>query len=244
MEESTRRFILGVDIPRTLDMLGIKAVFAQGRWTATCPNALLGHDGKDEHPSWTLRDDIHNEAHGVHACWACNHRGNIVSLTRDVLNLKTWEEAKAWIQTHSMRGQVFAPLHIEVEVIEPKLNRELAVPSGVHPLSNSAGPFPYVSHPYRLYWLKRNFSMNDAKRWSVGFAIRESCAGRIWIPIRNRAGQLVNWTARAIGDQEPRYLRASSALDPDKGTIFGEEHWHEFSAKHTIAVMEGDLNPI
>jgi DNA primase len=86
--------------------------------------------------------------------------------------------------------------------------------------------------------------LNDAKRWGVGFAIRESCAGRIWIPIRNRAGQLVNWTARAIGDQEPRYLRASSALDPDKGTIFGEEHWHEFSAKHTIAVMEGELNAI
>jgi hypothetical protein len=239
-QQELRRFILNVDFARAIAQLGIDAKWDAVRkcWVAQCPNALLGHRGEDKHPSWTLQDDIHHDMYGVHSCWSCGYSGNIISLVRDVLNT-TWDGSKAWLQTHAMRGESFAPLNVEIQIVEPLSFKPLHAPEGVNGLG-AESPIAYV----RYWTMKRHFSLWDAQRWGIGYATMGQCAGRIWIPIYNATHHLVNWTARTISDNyEPRYLRASSTDNPDKGVMFGEEFWPN-NERDTLAVFEGELNAL
>lgn len=236
-EESNVRFMRHVDIGRVLEMIGLHPVQDGNQWKARCPNAKLGHGGEDRHPSWSIRDDVNHERHGIHGCWTCGYAGNVIGLVMDVLGLKDFKAARAWIQTHGMRGEVFAPLSVSIEVVETRPHNVLTVPEGVR-----VEPLLAWAPPYRDYWLRRGFTAADAATWGVGWAPEGHCGGRIWLPVRNVDGDLVNWTARSIDDREPRYLRATSALNPDKGTIFGECFWS--SRRDVVAVSEGELNAI
>ena len=236
-EESNARFMQQVDIGRVLQMLGLETTRDGNQWKASCPNSKLGHEGVDRHPSWAIRDDVNHERHGVHGCWSCGYGGTIIGLVQDVLNLKDFQSARAWLQTHGMRGEVFAPLHVTVEVIESAPRSVLSVPEGVR-----VEPVLSWAAPYRDYWLRRGFSSLDAQVWGVGWSATGICGGRIWLPVTNTENELCNWTARTIDDREPRYLRASSMLNPDKGTIFGECLWPD--KRDIIAISEGELNAI
>jgi DNA primase len=58
-----------------LDLLDIEAVERNGEYWALCPNP----EHNDTHPSWSVNDE-----NGVHLCFACGYKGNIVTLLNDL----------------------------------------------------------------------------------------------------------------------------------------------------------------
>jgi replicative DNA helicase len=62
-------------VAEVLESLGIESVERNGEHWALCPNP--NHD--DTHPSWSANDET-----GVHLCFACGYKGNIVTLLADL----------------------------------------------------------------------------------------------------------------------------------------------------------------
>jgi hypothetical protein len=114
---------------------------------------------------------------------------------------------------------------------ERKVGGKVVIPAGVEPLL--MGP-----PNHREYLRGRGFNAVEiAKLWDVR-AIGP-CGGRLnwrlWIPVHVH-GEVVSWTTRAVGGQEPRYVNAepSQEVMPIKSVLYGLDY-----CRHAVVVTEG-----
>lgn len=123
--------------------------------------------------------------------------------------------------------------------------RHLELPPEAHPLTEDdprAGPFwDYLEErgyrPSEARWLVRTYDLH----WAVSGPWR----WRLIFPVRGRRGELLTWTARAIGrDVEPRYRQPPDEVvrtrAPD--TLWGLDCLWAVSEPRVLVVCEGPLD--
>lgn len=93
---------------------------------------------------------------------------------------------------------------------------------------------------HRKYLKGRRFDPDEiASLWGVqGIGMAARLSWRLFIPARLQ-GEVVSWTTRAIGTEEPRYWSAREDEEsyPLKGMLYGED-----LAGHAVVVNEGPID--
>lgn len=224
-----------VDIPRLLEVLGIKATRQGNELWARCP--YPGHE-KDSKPSWSIA--ISGERNGLNYCFGCGASGNAVELAMEVLGLSSYGVAADWLRESGLCSDepMLAALSL---VLKPK-NRgpdELEVPRG---LLHDPKTWPT---PAKEYALGRDVRLEQIYRWKIACAVDGELAGRLWIPSYNIGNRLLDWTARTWCSDELKHKCPSGGGLP--GSIFGEEHWpgsRSRRSKSTLVVCEGAFDAL
>lgn len=155
-------------------------------------------------------------------CWRCG-RQDLLKVLEELRVPRPWE-ILATIRQTSLRTRP------ERRKGRPSL---LAIPRFVGDLGK----------PHRDYLRKRGFKPREiARLWGIrGIGIAPApYSWRIWIPIAHE-GQNVSWTARSIGQGNPRYLTcpASDEVVEHSEILFGEDF-----CRQAIIVVEGPLDAI
>ena len=220
-----------VDVPGLLRRLGIVAERDGDQWRAPCPSPV--HD--DEDPSWSMVDAPGTFRHGSHYCFGCALRGG------------PWELAAAvWRVTVSEAG---SRMGFSGEGGPPRLGhgrrsgaslvrRQMWLPPGV------VVPTTLPQWPSRFldYLTGRDVTEDQVLRWGVGFAMSGKLRGRVVFPVRDFNGRLVNYSARAVGHAEVRYLTAPTSSGARPGTsVFGA---HMVAGDADVTVGEGTFQTL
>ncbi len=80
-----------MNVEETLVMLGIEYEQAHGEFKALCPRHKERTGREDHNPSWYISEDK-----GLHICFSCGYKGNLVSLIADLKGLD-YGQAKALV---------------------------------------------------------------------------------------------------------------------------------------------------
>ena len=201
----------GIDISAVLDALGIVYDVRGNEALALCP----GHKkttGKEDHsPSWWVNLDT-----GVHMCFSCGYRGNLIQLVCDVNEFfhKNWgddsdydyEAAKAWIASVA---------EVSVEKLMQKL---MQLPAYIYPtkavLEMSEARLAVFVEPPVEQLNKRNLTRESATEYGILW----DDAKKAWIlPIREpHEGKLMGWQEKGTLDRtffnRPAGLQKSKSL--------------------------------
>jgi DNA primase len=216
-----------LDVGKLLESLSIFATLRHREWRARCPN----REHEDRTPSWRMVDDPGGDRHGFHKCWPCGFAGDAIQLVRRVQGL-SYGAARQWIEEFAMvDGTPITSVRLDVAMTAP-----FAFPPGV-----VVAPFVAWPVAFRRYLESRGVTTEQADRWGLGYAIEGRLSGRVVFPIRNRAHQLVSYSARAIGPLGARYLTPSREEGPDNAAIFGEQEWR---GRRGAVVVEGALDAL
>lgn len=192
-----------------------------------CPNPRH----LDQNPSTSVNLDS-----GLWNCFSCGTAGDLVQLGVLVLD-----------RTRAEVVNILKPSTPEaiVSMLQRRLQQQLHRPNrrgALKPL-----PGPYEDGP--LHHLRhRGFSQETLRRWGVRYVQEQVLEGKkgeftithtIAIPIRDTAGNLVNWCYRSTVDSaswQPRYLYFTEGIEHQ---WFGLQH--HGSAKE-IVITEGALD--
>lgn len=237
------RYLNVVDV---LNRLGITPVKTNSReiW-ACCP--LHRVKGQIERtPSFRVRNDPHHEKHGFWQCFGgCPPHargGGLVGLVRLVLKLETWKEARAWIAGNvPEQPPEPPPARVVVESSAPVPGcRGLKIPPGVVVVPVDRWP-----GPAREYLTEtRGVPASQAERWGLGYAAGGRLAGRIFVPVRDDRGVLLNYTSRLFYGRGPKTKEPDRNEGADKGAVFGETHWPDRGERRIVVLNEGSFDAL
>jgi hypothetical protein len=219
-----------VDVGALLARLGMKAEKRGSHWWAKCPF----HD--DKSPSWAMRDEPGSERHGKMRCYSCDEGGSHVYLVMRMLGTESARDAWLWIaQGGKLQQEQLA--RVKVEVTQSAGLAQFRLPPGCvvgRPLAD------WLERP-RAYAEGRGIAGWQVKRWGLGYAEHGRLRDRIVIPVRDRVGTLVSYTARAMRTSDRKYLEPREEEGALKSAIFGEDKWAANDARGLV-VTEGALN--
>jgi len=157
-----------------------------------------------------------NTTHWYANCWTCGpHK---LQETLSLLTGGTFHEVREWVNSFEKGSRVDSQGVLQEVGVQ--------IPSGLQPLRE----------PHRRYLEGRGFDPDLITRlWGIkGFVLHHKYSWRIWIPV-SRDGQVVTWTARAIGGDGPRYLHPPKGEGmPTSKVLYGEDY-----ARDSIVVCEG-----
>lgn len=147
-------------------------------------------------------------------CWVCGH----IDLVKVAVSLFGIDYATARNLERS-----------KYKYTEKREPGKLKLPSGICELGKV----------HKRYLSSRQFDPDQIQQqWGVNaIAMGHPLAYRLFIPIFDRSGQMISWTARTIIDsEEKRYHSATPEEEqkPHKEVLYGAE-----KAKHTIIITEG-----
>jgi DNA primase len=226
---------MNVDVTRLIRALGITAK-RQGRelW-AQCP--YPGHE-RDSKPSWSIADG--GERNGLNYCFGCGAAGGALELVLEVVGLSGYAAARSWIKERGLDADDpdLPSIKLVVKRFDSKSKR-IEEPRGLLKTSISTWPTPA-----RKYILARGIDEHQRARWGIACAVDGELAGRLWIPVCNAAGELVDWTARSWCGDELRYKNLAGGGIP--GSIFGEIGWPRISRRTTenLVICEGAFDAL
>lgn len=196
--------------------------------------------------------------------------GNIVGL---VMALENCCFRDALVKLHELSGapptrhDSPAPTSGIVAATQAKVEEALAST----PTSNDAFGKELKGLRYELPFLqKRGLSPERARYWGVGYCTRGLMKGRVIVPIKNRAGEIVAYTGRSLKDDDPDgkwrlpngfhkslELFGADRLELDDETrqavlkygiivtegCFDTIHLVENGFKNTVSTMGSDVSP-
>lgn len=217
------------NVEEVLDTLGIEFSVRSTEATALCP-AHLARTGKEDHnPSWSI-----NLETGMHICFSCGYKGNILHLICDVLQLyrKTpegilydYRSAEAWLAGH-------------LEISPEKLLESLrSLPNYVE---SYAKPIPMSEARLVLFTLPPQAAL-DARVATVESA---EAYGVLWDPVKSawilplrdpHEGDLMGWQEK--GTLERTFYNRPAGLQRSK-TLFGLSQQQE----DLVVVVESPLD--
>lgn len=237
---------LDVDVPAVLERLGVEVKKHAGReiW-APCP--LHGVAGKPERtPSFRIRNDPGDEKHGFYQCFgSCEgerRNGGILKLVRLVLDLPGWKEARAWLRGQEIEREPEPPPARVAVVSSPPtiLGRGMPAPKGAVVASVTSWPSP----ARRYLTERRGVPPEQAERWGLGYASVGRLAGRIYLPAHDRAGRLINYTARSFVGHDQKFKEPPEGSGADKGAVYGERFWPAPDERRVVVAVESALNAL
>jgi hypothetical protein len=198
----------------------------------------------DKNPSWSINSNLEDDNWGLHSCWVCKDskgKGNVVTLTRDLMNLDSYEDALNWLDSYTGVG------NLQEELLDLSLNRRLRE---LNPTSNS--PSGRQEDAGRLY---SSFSVlrPDSKGWNylIGRGVtpkqitqRGARLGkgrykdRVVFPIIHK-NKVVSFYARHFMGGSPKNLHPKG-----KGTVGQTLYGYDRSnpSDNTCYLMEGLLD--
>lgn len=223
-----------VDVIRLVRALGIETVRRGRELWARCP--YPGHEN-DDTPSWSILDDPNSDRHGLNHCFGCGGSGSALDLVTEVVGLSGYGAAISWLRERGLDVEESALIDVVLAVRVPRRSGavRLPEPGGVRfqPLARWPGSI-------RRYVVEdRGLTAVQVDRWGIGYAVDGDLAGRVWIPTRDGAGRLLDWTARTYCDEDPRYR---NPIDGGlAGAVFGESGWPavEERRRSEVVVCEG-----
>lgn len=151
-------------------------------------------------------------------CWACGSTDSVVALS--TICYLTLREAADILHRHIRQVRQ-----------EPASLGRLILPQANVLLS-----------PHKKYLLSRGFDPDEISTlWMVkGIGLHPRLGWRLLIPMCDRYGQVVSWTTRSIGCNNPRrYISASQSEESvsHKDILYGAH-----LARHSIVIVEGPLD--
>lgn len=222
-----------VDVVRMLQLLNITDWRDRnGELWACCPFP----DHNENTPSWSIKEET-----GVHYCQGCHRGGGAVELVRRMLDLAAWSSAFEWVESKGLFLDGALPLEVRLDVTTPSLGRvAFEVPADIR-----FKPLAEWVTPAKRYALERGLTAEQVDRWGLGYAAGGFYSGRIILPTRNRAGEVISLSGRAWSkDKRPKYLNPRSTVGFDAGAIFGEQFWPPIPTRCTLVLCEGELNAL
>lgn len=220
-----------VDVPRLLDRLGVSARRRGRALWAPCP--LPSHAEKE--PSWSIVDAAGDEKHGGWHCFGCKAGGGPRDLVAAVLGVGE-QEAAEWLKSGEVLRDRELPSAVVVRVLRPP--RLFELPPGVV----LGRPLPDWPTPARDYLTRRGVTAEQVARWGVGYAVEGRLTMRVVIPVRDAAGRLCSYVARAFvarigGREAKRYLEPAEEEGADHAAVLGEHLWPR--ARDLAVISEG-----
>lgn len=203
---------------------------------AFCPHP---EHSNTKSPAWFIRDDKGSPYHATHCCKSCGFQGGTLSLIEVVLGLDR-EAAIEWL--NDLSGPVQTPLRLEIEVREFRAHTW-----GMGPVDALEIDFhPEDFDPLALNYLRdRRVTLEQVDRWGIGSVApkakiglkRHPLRGRIVVPIKNKWGRWLAYTARDFTDTSVRkYMEPSREENPSHSALFGEQFWGD---RKVCVVCEG-----
>lgn len=214
-----------------LEKLGLQGEVTKDEFWSPCPF----HN--DKKPSWSIK--LRGQKRGLHKCFSCGSKGNLVSLVVHVRKCGDFEAA-VWIAENDT-PELPKPAPMRVVFTRP------AEPLGVREPPPGVEFAPLESWPDvpRTYAESRGLVGWQVARWGIGYAIEGRLAGRIVIPTRNERGW-VSYSARDFTGRAVRRYLYPPAGESDSSALFGEEHWPDPALRWTskLVVLEGAIDAL
>lgn len=222
-----------IDVPRLLEKLKIVARPNRDEFVALCPF----HD--DVSPSWSIQRST-----GNHHCFACGAGGPASTLVLHVLDAERlgWSRGDAWEWMRKQGcvvGEAEVALDVELYLRLPEPRRSFALPVSIR----CGEPLSDWPTPARRYLESRNIEERQVRRWGIGYAVEGRLAGRIVFPVRSADGRVLSYSARSFVGSPVRYLTPDESERPDKGVLFGEQHWTATN-RGRVVVVEGAIKAL
>jgi hypothetical protein len=195
---------------------------------ALCPGHELRTGKRDENPSWSVNTET-----GVHHCFSCGYKGNLITLVAEQLELFTdWnrldlDKAKSWLRTNT---------DVDLDFISKQLadikESYIAIP---RPVEMSEARLAIYSDPPTWALVKRGLTIEATKKYGIKW--EES--GSNWItPIRSRdGGKLLGWQEK--GETNRHFKNRPTGVTKSK-TLFGMDCWDG----KTMIVVESPLDAV
>jgi hypothetical protein len=236
-----------VDVPRVLERLGIETRTKGRELWAPCPFHRDANGNPESEPSFRVRNDPRSDKHGFWQCFGgCPtgaRGGGIVGLIRRVLDLPDRRAVWRWIKDEGAEREPTPPPKTVVIASIPArpLRGGMAVPRGV-----VVAPLASWPRPPRDYLVEdRGVPAEQAERWGIGYAATGRLVGRIYLPIHDRAGRLINYTGRIFCGSGPKTKEPHERDGADKGSVFGERFWPAPGKDRRVVVAcEGALDAL
>jgi len=219
-----------VDVARLLVALGIDARRRGREWWARCPLH------SERTPSWSMRDDVSGNAHGVHHCLGCGAKGGPVHLVAEIRDL-TYDEAAEWIAAQGLATREIAPLNVTVRVVGRTPPAPFKLPLGL-----GSGPLERWPSPVRRYVESRGITARQVTRWGMLYATEDRLGGRVVFPIADEEGRLQSYSARSFDGGEPKYLTPKREEHPNSAALFGAATWS--GRRERVVVVEGAIDAL
>lgn len=219
---------LDVDAPALLARLGVSYQRRGRALWARCP---LAHGGPDADASWSIRDDPGGDRNGAHWCFGCKQGGGPADLAAAVLGVDL-RAAIAWVREGGSVREGDIPRAVQLVVRMGR--RRFTLPDGV-----SFAPLADWPTPARAYLERRGVTPEQVARWGLGYAVEGRLAGRVVVPVRDRAGAVASFTARAFGRAAVRYFEPRQEDGADPGALLGEHLWPAPGRRRVLLAAEG-----
>lgn len=179
--------------------------------TALCPGHELRTGTKDNNPSWSMNIDT-----GVHHCFSCGYKGNLLTLVAEQLDFKTeWgrldlDAAKSWMRTNTG-----IDLELIVKQMEEIKSSYIAIPK---PVEMSEARLALYTDEIPEWALEaRKLTLEACK----GYGVKWERERNNWIlPIRSwEQGKLLGWQEKG---QELRYFKNRPTGILKSSTLFND----------------------
>lgn len=238
-----------LDYSQVLAHYGVEPKPKGDQHTGPCP--LPGHGANRSAPSFSA-----NLARGIFQCFGCHAKGNVLDFCalmegkspKDGRALKqvAIEAQRRFCSPAGEGGDPRAARRAPARVEEPG---QLELPEQGATI-NAPLDFELKGlDPAHPYFADRGLSKGTVERFGLGFCARGSLAGRIAIPIRDRAGYLVGYAGRVVDDstitpESPCYLlpesreRNGRKLEFRKDLLLYNAHALAESAEDLIMVAD------
>ena len=176
-----------------------------------CPGHELRTGAKDNNPSWSINIET-----GVHHCFSCGYKGNLITLVAEQLDFKTqWgrldlDAAKSWLHANTA-----IDLDLIAKQMEEIKSSYIAIPKPVE--MSEARLSVYTPHVPAWALNARGLTDESCKVYTVRWDDKNS----VWIlPIRDyETGKLLGWqekgqVMRHFKNRPTGVLKSSTVFNP------------------------------
>lgn len=202
------------DVVTALDALGVEYLVHGNEANALCPQHLERTGKEDGNPSWWI-----NLSNGVHTCFSCGYKGNLVQLVCDVkgfysipwdsgVKVYDWNAAKEWLK---ISADVSVEQLLEQLSDLPTYLREIP-----KPLEMSEARLAIFVEPPLEQLAKRNITAEAAAHYGIAW----DATKQAWIlPLREpHFMKLLGWQEKGTVDRT--FFNRPTGL-PKSKTLFG-----------------------
>lgn len=191
---------------------------------AHCPGHETRTGKVDGHPSWSI-----NAETGVHYCFSCGYRGNLITLIRDIKGIDAASRFRSEFEVH--KRVLMADQDFEMAAIDVPRAEEIRTANFV--------PESWLDEfvdPPRWALKERRITLIGAKE----YGIRWDGKGEAWIlPLRDpHTNRLLGYQKKA---QRTRLFRNKPRTVPKSETFFG---WDAVREAKRVVIVESPLDAV
>lgn len=146
-----------------------------------------------------------NAKTGAWLCFVCEESGGPYRLLREVLEIEHFQARRLLDKIEQGKP---GPRPLTPRPVETPTPEGITIPKDIHPLTDPAGP---GQEPFFRYLHDRGVSLEDMRRYRMGFCLRGLYAYRVIIPVYSE-GTMWTFIARSIlPGVEPKVLHPQGA---------------------------------